>query len=81
MRDLTSFIQRNSVVFITAYVVLSLVVITLLAVKLRGKNCDQVKPEILILKQYREKINQIDNAKDRATIDSLTFELFGFKSK
>jgi len=80
MKDLINFIRRNSTIFITLYTVLLIVTIVILSVKLKGKDSDKLPPEILILKQYREKITEIDKAEDRATIDSLLFELYGFRS-
>jgi len=81
MKSLKNFITSNSVIFITIYVVVTLFVIGLLSYKLIAHKCEPVKSEILIQNKYREKIKEIDSADDRATIDSLLYELYGFKSK
>lgn len=81
MKDLKNFIQLNSVIFTTAYIVVSLFVIGLLSYKLIYYQCETVPAEIVIQIKHREKIKEINSAEDRATIDSLLYELYGFSSK
>ena len=80
MIDLKNFIQRNSVIFTTIYIVVSLFIIGFLIYKVYTPDCETLPEEIVIQKIHREKINEINNAEDRATIDSLLYELYGFKS-
>ena len=81
MKDLKNFIQSNSVIFITVYIVVSIFVIGLLSYKLIFYQCETIPAEILIQKKHREKIKQINSAEDRASIDSLFIELYGFSPK
>ncbi len=81
MRDLKNFIQRNSAIFVTIYVVVTLLVIGLLSYKLIYNKCKPVKNEIILQNEYREKINEINGAEDRATVDSLLLDFYGFSSK
>lgn len=81
MSDLKNFITRNSAVFFTAYIVVTLFIIGLLSHKLIAHKCEPYKNEVILQNEYREKINEINNAEDRDTIDSLLLELYGFSSK
>lgn len=64
---------------IAMYNILTFVLIIYLSLRLAGHECR--KTPIEIQHEYKEKMEEINNAEDPNTIDSLLRELYGFSSK